>query len=93
MGAAVRALPSESGHKGCEHRREVLRLVSLILSGKEFISADPLGASILAGLSKLASRNPVLVNGVRLSAQELAEEARRTERAVWVGVAPRDAAG
>lgn len=74
---------------------EVVRLVSLILSGKEFISADPLGASILAGLSKLASRKPVLVNGVRLNAQELAElaeEARRTERAVWVGAAPRDAA-
>ena len=69
--------------------------MSLILSGKEFISADPLGASVLAGLSKLASRNPVLVNGVRLSAQELAElaeEARRTERAVWVGALPQDAA-
>ena len=69
--------------------------MSLILSGKEFISADPLGASVLAGLSRLASRNPVLVNGVRLSAQELAElaeEARRTDRAVWVGARPRDAA-
>ena len=69
--------------------------MSLILSGKEFISADPLGPSILAGLSKLASRNPVLVNGVRLSAQELAElaeEARRTERAVWVGAPRREAA-
>lgn len=68
--------------------------MSLILSGKEFISADPLGASVLAGLSRLATRNPVLVNGVRLSAQELAElaeEARRTERAVWVGASPRDA--
>ena len=68
--------------------------MSLILSGKEFISADPLGASVLAGLSRLASRNPVLVNGVRLSAQELAElaeEARRTERAVWVGAARHDA--
>lgn len=70
--------------------------MSLILSGKEFISADPLGASVLAGLSKLASRKPVLLNGVRLSAQELAElaeEARRTERAVWVGVRPQEAAG
>ena len=69
--------------------------MSLILSGKEFISADPLGASLLAGLSKLASRRPVLVNGVRLNAQvmpELAEEARRTERAVWVGASPREAA-
>jgi hypothetical protein len=66
--------------------------VSLILSGKEFISAHPLGASVLAGLSRLASRKPVLVNGIRLSAQELAElaeEARRTDRAVWVGAPPR----
>jgi hypothetical protein len=70
--------------------------VSLILSGKEFISADPLGASILTGLSKLATRRPVLLNGVRLSAQELAElaeEARRTERAVWVGAPRHEAAG
>ena len=69
--------------------------MSLILSGKEFISADPLGAGVLAGLSKLASRRPVLLNGVRLSAQELAElaeEARRTERAVWVGAPRREAA-
>ena len=69
--------------------------MSLILSGKEFISADPLGANALAGLSRLASRRPVLVNGVRLNAQELAElaeEARRAERAVWVGAPPRDAA-
>lgn len=70
--------------------------MSLILSGKEFISADPLGANVLAGLSALAVRRPVLVNGVRLSAQdlaELAEEARRTERAVWVGARPQNAAG
>jgi hypothetical protein len=69
--------------------------VSLILSGKEFIAAGPLGVSALAGLSALAARRPVLVNGVRLSAQdlaELAEEARRTERAVWVGARPQDAA-
>ncbi|MFL6257208.1 MAG: hypothetical protein ACJ74T_19545 [Pyrinomonadaceae bacterium] len=65
------------------------------MSGKEFISADPLGASVLAGLSKLATRNPVLLNGVRLSAQELAElaeEARRTNRAVWVGAPHGEAA-
>jgi hypothetical protein len=76
-------------------RMEVVRPVSLILSGKEFISADPLGASVLASLSALASRRPVLLNGVRLSAQELAElaeEARRTDRALWVGASPRDAA-
>jgi hypothetical protein len=36
----------------------------------------------------------VLLNGVRLNAQELAElaeEARRTERAVWVGANPHEA--
>jgi hypothetical protein len=74
---------------------EVVRLVSLILSGKEFISADPLGASVLASLSALATRRPVLLNGVRLSAQELAElaeEARRTDSALWVGSPQRDAA-
>lgn len=66
--------------------------MSLILSGKEFIAATPLGASVLAGLSALATRRPVLVNGVRLSAQdlaEMAEEARRTDSAVWVGAPPR----
>ena len=68
--------------------------MSLILRGKEFIAAGPLGVSALAGLSALAARRPVLVNGVRLSAQELAElaeEARRTERAVWVGARRQDA--
>ncbi len=62
--------------------------MSLILSGKEFISEGPLGASALAGLSALAARRPLLINGVVLSASdlaELAEQARRTERAVWVG--------
>ena len=69
--------------------------MSLILSGKEFISADPLGASVLASLSKLATRRPVLLNGLRLSAgelAELAEEARRTDRALWVGATPHRAA-
>lgn len=68
--------------------------MSLILSGKEFIAAGPLGVSALAGLSALAARRTVVVNGVRLSARELAElaeEARRTERAVWVGTRSRDA--
>ena len=67
--------------------------MSLILSGKEFISEGPLGASALAGLSALAARRPLLINGVVLSASdlaELAEQARRTERAVWVGDRGRD---
>ena len=69
--------------------------MSLILSGKEFISADPLGASVLASLSKLASQRTVLLNGLRLSAgelAELAEEARRTDSALWVGATPHGAA-
>ena len=69
--------------------------MSLILSGKEFIAAAPLGAGVLASLASLASRRPVLVNGVRLSAEdlaELAEEARRTDRAVWVGARPQEQA-
>ncbi|HEX8502323.1 MAG TPA: hypothetical protein VF659_17200 [Pyrinomonadaceae bacterium] len=68
--------------------------MSLTLSGKEFIAAAPLGAGVLSGLSALAQRRPVLVNGLRLTAQdlaELAEEARRTERAVWVGARPAEA--
>ena len=62
--------------------------MSLTLSGKEFISEGPLGASALASLSALAARRPLLINGVVLSASdlaELAEQARRTERGVWVG--------
>lgn len=70
--------------------------MSLILSGKEFISEAPLGASVLAGLASLASRRPVFVNGVRLSASdlaELAEEARRTGIAVRVGARPDESDG
>ena len=62
--------------------------MSLILRGKEFIATEALGARDLAGLSALAARRPLILNGVLLSAEELAElaaEARRTERAVWVG--------
>ena len=62
--------------------------MSLVLSGKEFISEGPLAAGVLASLSALAARRPVLINGVVLSARdlaELAEEARATGRGVWVG--------
>jgi hypothetical protein len=68
--------------------------MSLILSGKEFISKGPLEAGVLASLSALAARRPVLLNGVVLSARdlaELAEEARRTERGVWVGTSTQHA--
>jgi len=80
---AVRALQS-----GRDIKRKGGRLMSLILSGKEFISEGPLGASALAGLSALAARRPVLINGIALSASdlaELAERARRTGVGVWVG--------
>jgi len=62
--------------------------MALVLSGKEFISEGPLAAGVLVGLSSLAARRPVLINGVVLSARdlaELAEEARRTGGGVWVG--------
>ena len=65
--------------------------MSLILRGKEFISADALSAGVLAGLSALAAGRPLLINGVRLDARELAalaEEARRDGRAVRVGQHP-----
>ena len=69
--------------------------MSLVLSGKEFISEGPLAAGVLFSLSALAARRPVLINGVVLSARdlaELAEEARRTGGGVWVGK-PRAPAG
>jgi hypothetical protein len=62
--------------------------MSLVLSGKEFISEGPLAAGVLVSLSALAGRRPVLINGVVLSARdlaELAEEARRSGGDIWVG--------
>jgi hypothetical protein len=76
-----------------EGKKERRATMSLILSGKEFISKGPLGASALAGLSALAARRPLLINGVVLSASdlaELAEQARRTGGGVWVGDRGRD---
>ena len=67
--------------------------MALVLSGKEFISEGPLAAGVLSSLSSLAARRPVLINGVVLSASdlaELAEQARRTEGGVWVGERGRD---
>lgn len=65
--------------------------MSLVLRGKEFVSSDALSAGVLAGLSALAAGRSLVINGVRLDARELAalaEEARRTERAVRVGKHP-----
>lgn len=65
--------------------------MSLILRGKEFITTDALSASVLSSLSALAARRPLLINGVRLDARDLAalaEEARRTDACVRVGNQP-----
>ena len=62
--------------------------MALILRGKEFIATEGLSTNILAGLSALAARRPLLINGIEVDARDLAalaEEARRTGQAVWVG--------
>lgn len=58
----------------------------LVLRGGEFIATEALSASTLAGLSRLARRRPLVINGLELRQQELAklaEEAQRTGELVW----------
>lgn len=60
--------------------------MSLVLRGGEFIATEALSANTLADLSDLASRQPLVINGLELHHQDLmdlAEEARRTGRPVW----------
>jgi hypothetical protein len=60
--------------------------MALVLRGGEFIATEALSASTLAGLSDLARRRPLVVNGLELQRQdltELAEEALRTGKPVW----------
>jgi hypothetical protein len=64
--------------------------MALLLKGEEFIATQALSASILMGLVKLARSRSLLINGVELHAEDLtllAEEAQRTGRPVWPGVA------
>lgn len=60
--------------------------MALTLKGGEFIATEALSASTLQALTGLARCRPLLLNGLELSAQDLAglaEEARRTGRPVW----------
>jgi hypothetical protein len=60
--------------------------MALLLRGGEFIATEALSARVLAGLSDLARRQPLVVNGLELHRQdltELAEEAQRTGKPVW----------
>lgn len=60
--------------------------MALVLRGGEFIATEALSASTLAGLSHLARRRPLVINGLELCQQELAklaEEAQRTGEPVW----------
>jgi len=60
--------------------------MALILKGGEFIATEALSANMLAGLSHLARRRPLVINGLELHQQELAklaEEAQQTGKLVW----------
>jgi hypothetical protein len=60
--------------------------MALVLRGGEFIATEALSSSTLAGLSDLARRRPLVINGLELHRQdlaELAEEARAKGQPVW----------
>ena len=62
--------------------------MALVLKGNEFVATEALSARMLSGLVALAARRPVIINGIRMCAQdltELAEEASRSKRPVWPG--------
>jgi hypothetical protein len=60
--------------------------MALVISGGEFIATEALSASTLAGLSDLARRRPLVINGLELHHEELAElaeEAQAKGQPVW----------
>jgi hypothetical protein len=60
--------------------------MALVLKGGEFVATEALSASTLSKLMSLASRKPLLINGLELHHQDLAmlaEEAQRTGQPVW----------
>jgi hypothetical protein len=60
--------------------------MALVLRGKEFIATEALSAHNLSSLAALAARRPLILNGIKMCAQDLtrlAEEALRAERPVW----------
>lgn len=61
--------------------------MSLVLRGGEYVATEALSARMLSGLMNLARRRPLMVNGLELHYQdlaELAEEAERTGEPVWL---------
>lgn len=63
--------------------------MALVLRGGEFIATEALSASTLAGLSDLARRRPLVINGLELHQQDLAklaEEAHAKGQPVWPGL-------
>jgi hypothetical protein len=62
--------------------------MALVLRGGEFIATEALSVGMLQGLMGLARSRPLLLNGLKLGAQDLArlaEEAERTGKPVWPG--------
>jgi hypothetical protein len=60
--------------------------MALVLRGGEFITTEALSAATLAGLSDLARRRPLVINGLELHQRELAklaEEAHAKGQPVW----------
>ena len=63
--------------------------MALVLRGGEFIATEALSESTLAGLSDLARRRPLVINGLELHQQDLAklaEEAHAKGQPVWPGL-------
>jgi hypothetical protein len=66
--------------------REEQERMTLVLRGEEFVTTEALSASTLARLTDLARRRPIVINGVELHRQDLAELAKQAERTgqpVW----------
>ena len=60
--------------------------MALVLRGNEFVATEALSARMLSGLVALAAHRPVIINGIKMCAQDLArlaEEASRSQRPVW----------
>jgi [protein-PII] uridylyltransferase len=62
--------------------------MALWVKGNELVATEPLGADTLERLVRMATRRSIVINGVALSAPELARlagDARASKRPVWVG--------
>ena len=63
--------------------------MALVLRGGEFIATEALSASTLSGLMSLARRQPLVINGLELHHEDLAqlaEEVQLTGQPVWPSV-------